>query len=108
MKRHILTILMLILPLIVLGNTHLNTHPEQQKPKTDANLYGHIIDITTGEHIPYATVAIKGTTIGCAADGTGHYKINNIPEGDYTLVVTALGYGTVEMPYTAKKGVTQE
>lgn len=99
---------MLILPLIVLGNTHLNTHPEQQKPKTDANLYGHIIDITTGEHIPYATVAIKGTTIGCAADGTGHYKINNIPEGDYTLVVTALGYGTVEMPYTAKKGVTQE
>lgn len=99
---------MLIMPLMAMSNVPVNTTPSQPKKATDANIYGHIIDLTTGEHIPYATVAIKGTTIGCAADGTGHYKINNIPEGDHILVVTAIGYGTVEMPYTAKKGKSEE
>jgi outer membrane receptor for ferrienterochelin and colicins len=99
---------MLIMPLMAMSNVPVNTTPSQPKKATDANIYGHIIDLTTGEHIPYATVAIKGTTIGCAADGTGHYKINNIPEGDHILVVTAIGYGTVEMLYTAKKGKSEE
>ena len=99
---------MLIMPLMAMSNVPVNTTPSQPKKATDANIYGHIIDLTTGEHIPYATVAIKGTTIGCAADGTGHYKINNIPEGNHILVVTAIGYGTVEMPYTAKKGKSEE
>ena len=107
MKRHILTLLLLIFPIVAIATMPHTTSVNQAKP-TDANLYGHIIDLGTGEHIPYATVAIKGTTIGCAADATGHYKINNIPEGDHMLVVTAIGYGTVEMPYTAKKGVSTE
>ena len=33
-------------------------------PKSDAHLYGHVIDSKTGEHLPYATVTIPGTTIG--------------------------------------------
>ena len=108
MKRHFLTILLLLTAIVAVGNTPVNTTTAQPKKGTDANIFGHIVDLTTGEHIPYATVSIKGTTIGCAADGTGHYKINNIPEGNHTLVVTALGYGTVEMPYTAKRGVSEE
>jgi outer membrane receptor for ferrienterochelin and colicins len=54
------------------------------------------------EHIPYATVAIKGTTIGCAADGTGHYSLNNLPIGDHIIVVSAIGFQTIEIPFTAK------
>lgn len=107
MKRHILTLLLLVIPFALMSNAPYTTSSEPTKP-SDANIFGHIIDLTTGEHIPYATVAIKGTTIGCAADATGHYKINNIPEGEHTLVVTALGYGTVEMPYTAKRGISEE
>ena len=84
-------------------------NPEQPTLKgTDANLVGHIIDAGTSLHIPYATVALKGTTIGCAADASGHYKINNIPEGEYTIVVTALGYGTVEIPFKAVRRKTVE
>ena len=65
-----------------------NPVSEAQKPRkaaTDANLFGHVIVAETGEHLPYATIAIKGTTIGCAADGTGHYNINNIQKwrGNY-------------------------
>ena len=87
------------------------TEIADQKPRekaTDANIFGHIIDATTGEHIPYATVAIMNTTFGCAADATGHYKINNIPEGEHTVIVSAIGYNNLEHKYIATKGVSSE
>ena len=87
------------------------TEHHDQEPKhrpTDANVFGHVIAAETGEHLPYATVAIKGTTIGCAADGTGHYRLHNLPEGDHIIVVSAVGYRTVEFPFTAKSRSNRE
>ena len=87
------------------------TEHHDQEPKhrpTDANVFGHVIAAETGEHLPYATVAIKGTTIGCAADGTGHYRLHNLPEGDHIIVVSAVGYRTVEFPFTAKSRTNRE
>ena len=83
----------------------------KEKPRgknTDANIYGHIIAAENDEHIPYATIAVKDTTIGCAADGTGHYRINNLPEGDVMLVISAIGYNTIEYLYTADRNTTVE
>ena len=108
MKKYFALLLLIIFPLVALANTPDNVEIPDQRKGTDANLVGHIIDAGTSLHIPYATVALKGTTIGCASDASGHYKINNIPEGEYTIVVTALGYGTVEMPFTAVKKKTVE
>lgn len=48
-------------------------------PKSDAHLYGHVIDSKTGEHLPYATVTIPGTTIGTMTDASGHYFLKNLP-----------------------------
>ena len=39
--------------------------------QTDANIYGHVLDKKTNEHLPYATVKLQGTTIGITTDGTG-------------------------------------
>ncbi|MBQ5710650.1 MAG: TonB-dependent receptor, partial [Alistipes sp.] len=110
MKKIIALLLLVAMPLMAFATTPDNNDiPEQPVLKgTDANLVGHIIDAGTSLHIPYATVALKGTTIGCAADASGHYKINNIPEGEYTIVVTAIGYGTVEIPFTAVRKKTVE
>ena len=108
MKKYIALLLLIIFPLVASANTPDNVEIPDQRKGSDANLVGHIIDAATSLHIPYATVALKGTTIGCASDASGHYKINNIPEGEYTIVVTALGYGTVEMPFTAVKKKTVE
>ncbi|MFW6309508.1 MAG: TonB-dependent receptor [Prolixibacteraceae bacterium] len=66
----------------------------EKKPKTDAMLFGDVK--SGGEHIPFATVTIKGTTIGTAADGTGHFKMTNLPIGEQTAVISAIGYKTVE------------
>ena len=54
------------------------------------------------------TVALKGTTIGAATDATGHYFLRNLPEGKFTVVVTAVGYKRQEREVVLKKGLTLE
>lgn len=75
---------------------------------TDANVYGHVVDRKSGEHIAYATIHIKGTTIGTTTDKTGHYFLKNLPEGKFTLEVKCMGFKPVEKTITIKKDATQE
>ena len=75
---------------------------------TDAHIYGHIIDKTTGEHLPYIVVVLKGTTIGVTTESTGHYLMRDIPEGTYTIEVAAIGYKTERREITIKKGISYE
>ena len=75
---------------------------------TDANVYGHVVDRKSGEHIAYATIHIKGTTIGTTTDNTGHYFLKNLPEGKFTLEVKCMGFKPVEKTITIKKDATQE
>lgn len=81
--------------------------PSGFKP-TDANICGHVVDKHSHEHLPFMTVALKGTTIGAATDATGHYFLRNLPEGKFTIVVTAVGYKVQEREVVLKKGVTLE
>lgn len=76
--------------------------------KSDANIIGHVLEKKTGEHLPYMTVALKGTTIGTMTDGTGHYFLKNLPEGEFILSVSAVGYKPQERKVTLKRGKTLE
>lgn len=67
----------------------------QRPGATDANIYGHIVDGATGEHLPYAFVRLVEQGTGTAADSTGHYFIANLREGHHTVEVTLMGYQTV-------------
>ena len=58
--------------------------------KTDAMLFGDVK--CNGEHVPYVNIIVKGTNIGTMTDGTGHYKLANLPLGKNTIVVQAMGY----------------
>lgn len=75
---------------------------------TDANVIGHVVEKSTGEHLPYMTVSLKGTTIGTMTDATGHYFLKNLPEGEFTLQVSAVGYKSQERKVTLKRGKTLE
>lgn len=79
---------------------------EPKKHKTDAHIIGHVI--ANGEHIPFANVIIKGTTIGTTTDETGHFQLINLPEGVYTLRVQVMGYKPGEETVNIKKGETRE
>ena len=60
----------------------------------DAHLAGHTIDKTTGEHLPFVAIAVEGTNIGTASDGSGHFILRNLPAGHQTITVSLLGYKT--------------
>jgi len=77
-----------------------------QKIKTDANIVGHVV--CCGKHIPFANVVIKGTTIGTVTNETGHYQLINLPVGDVTVVVTILGYKSIERNITTETNKTIE
>ena len=79
---------------------------QNRNPKTDAHLIGHILN--GGKHIPFASVYLKGTTIGTSTDETGHYRFINLPEGDFTVVAAAVGFKKVEKAVTIKAGETVE
>lgn len=113
MKR--LSILFTLLLLFVSAQAHTPSHDHHNhahthtpdKP-TDAHLYGHVTDKTTGEHMAYINVRLEGTTIGVMTDATGHYFIKNIPQGTYTVVATSLGYASFEREVTLYPGESQE
>ena len=73
---------------------------------SDANIVGHVIEKGTHEHLAGITIFLKGTTIGTTTDDTGHYYLKNLPEGQFTVVMKALGFKTVEKTVTLKKGKT--
>lgn len=75
---------------------------------SDANLIGHVVDKYSGEHLPFISVALKGTTIGTTTDATGHYFMKNLKEGTFTVVVSSVGYKTVQKEVALKKGQTIE
>jgi len=65
---------------------------------SDANIFGDVQ--SDGEHIPFATVHIEGTTIGTATDITGHYMLIDLPPGKHVLVAAYIGYTTVRKEIT--------
>ena len=55
------------------------------------------VTATDNSPVDYATVYLKGTQWGCTTDSRGRYQLQ-IPAGNYTLVVSMVGYETYENP----------
>lgn len=75
---------------------------------TDANLYGHVIDKKSGEHLPYINVIVKGTTLGTTTDASGHYFLKNLPVGKLAIEVKSLGYRSVQKEIEVQANSTHE
>jgi len=74
--------------------------------KTDAMLFGDVK--SSGKHIPYINIIVKGTNMGTLTDATGHYKLANLPIGKVTVIAQALGYKTREKEVEMKAGQVTE
>ena len=97
MKNIIISIILILFSVFVFS-----------QKKTDANINGHVLNKVTGEHIPFYNVFIKGTTIGTTTDATGHYYMKNLPEGNFTIVASCVGYKPVEKQVSLISGKTIE
>ncbi|ALO17352.1 Colicin I receptor precursor [Salinivirga cyanobacteriivorans] len=73
---------------------------------SDANIFGDVQ--SEGEHVPFATIYIEGTTIGTATDETGHYYFIDLPEGELVIVAKAIGYKTQKKTITVVHDKTLE
>jgi len=56
------------------------------------DIKGTVSDKGSGDFLPGANVFLDGTNYGTSSDRAGNYTINGVPEGDYTLIVTYVGY----------------
>ena len=74
----------------------------------DINIVGHVLDKNTREHLPYISVVLKGTTIGVMTDASGHYFLKNLPEGDFFLETSSVGYKTERRKVSLRRGTTLE
>lgn len=103
MKQHILTIIISVI--LIMGSLYAQQQP---RPNTDANIFGHVLDAETGEHLPFVNLLIKGTRIGTMTDATGHYLLTNLPVGSHTLMVQSMGFETMEVDFEIDKKQTIE
>ena len=68
----------------------------------DNNVKGFVYEKSTGEPMMFCNVYLKGTTFGASTDINGFFNITRIPDGDYTILVTNLGYDTISERLTLK------
>ncbi|MDE3144100.1 MAG: SusC/RagA family TonB-linked outer membrane protein, partial [Bacteroidota bacterium] len=61
----------------------------------DKVVTGKVTDSKDGSAMQNATVKVKGTQIATQTDATGSFKIK-VPSSATTLVISSIGYGTVE------------
>ncbi len=58
---------------------------------------GRITSSDTNEPLPGVNVVVEELSIGAASDINGEYVILNVPAGDYTIKVTAIGYQNIRV-----------
>lgn len=76
--------------------------------KTDANVFGDVKSAQSGDHIPFVSVYLDGTTIGITTDHTGHYLLVNLPVGEHVLVAKSIGYESLKKKISVEAGKTIE
>lgn len=68
----------------------------------NGTIRGFVYDEADGEPIIFTNVYLKGTTHGSATDINGYFTISQVPPGEYTLLITYLGYDTLSESITLK------
>ena len=92
----------------VAASTSKSDVTDEPVKNTDANVYGHVKDAKTGEHLPYVVIHIKSTTIGTTTDKTGHFFLKNLPEGSFVIEAKYMGYTTQSQSITIKQDTSKE
>ena len=75
-----------------------------QADVNDAMLIGNVKVKGTDNHIPYATIFVKGTHMGTTADGSGQFRLTHLPEGKQTIIARFIGYKPQEIEVIMERG----
>lgn len=78
--------------------------PALAQDTTTVTLTGFVVDATTGERLPGATVTVDGAARATTSDSLGAFTLHRVPAGPALLRVTALGYEELLAPVEAVAG----
>lgn len=67
---------------------------------------GFVYEKETGEPVLFTSVYLQKTTFVAITDINGYFTITRVPDGNYTLVITYLGYDTLRQQVTIAGGNT--
>ncbi len=95
MRRLLITVAMLVIPLCLLGQTRRYT------------VSGHVKDAASGEMMIGAVVNPAGSTSGTVTNAYGFYSIQ-LPAGDYELCCSSLGYDADTVRISLKGNLKQD
>ncbi len=60
--------------------------------QSNLRVMGHVRNAEDGAPLVGASVYLQGTGFGASTDEDGSFRLENVPPGDYTLVVALLGF----------------
>ncbi|MCX6243978.1 MAG: TonB-dependent receptor [Bacteroidetes bacterium] len=99
MKQYLFLFLLISIILISLP-----VSAQKEKPKTHT-ISGRVTDSQNGESLIGATIYVSEMKTGAVSDIYGNYSVT-LPVGQYTVVISYIGYSTVQKTITLDKDVT--
>ncbi len=103
MRRQKVTICLQLFCLLALG---LLAH-SQSMAQTGA-ISGQVVDADTDSALAGVNVGLLDTRLGAATDSEGRFTISNVPEGEYTIQASIIGYKTVKQDIQVESNQTAE
>ena len=64
----------------------------REKKDAPGSISGKVVDFESGDPLVGATVSVDGKHFNAMTDEKGQYRLDGIPAGDYTLLVSYVGY----------------
>ncbi|MBE6300984.1 MAG: TonB-dependent receptor [Parabacteroides distasonis] len=84
----------LLISVSTFGRDTVKINSEESSKKNEGLITGKLFT-EEKEPIDFATIYLKGTHYGCTSDERGNFRLT-APSGQYTLVISAIGFKTVE------------
>jgi len=72
---------------------------QAQPAGADPVLTGFVQDAESGAPLPLANVTVSGTRYGTTTEENGRFVLRGVPPGTYTIVVSYVGYETLEREF---------
>lgn len=67
------------------------------------NIKGKVLNGETGAAVPNASVFITNSSKGTVSNSTGEFELNNVPGGNYDLVISCISFETQVYSYKASQ-----
>lgn len=100
--RSIFLIIMLVVALPIVSAKDVVAVDSEMLNRGEGVIYGKLI-FDEDSPVDYATITLKGTRYGCVSDEKGVFELT-APKGEYTLMVTAIGYKPTEQLIRVTEG----